>query len=193
MAVDAVRLSGPLRGAANGAARGGRGRPGRRRGRLGAVSPHRAVLPAPAVRADPVLPHGRRAACLRPHLHPHRRRAGQLDADAQPLSLPDPVQVLRRRPGGRPGRDDPGGREHPLCAHHPCAARGAALMVAFRTPRRPGRLAAWVILGLAAPIYVLPLYWLLVTSLKSKAELYRGTVTLYPHAPTLEAYSRVLF
>jgi len=66
-------------------------------------------------------------------------------------------------------------------------------MMAFRTPRRPGRLAAWVILGLAAPVYVLPLYWLLVTSLKSKAELYRGTVTLYPHAPTLEAYSRVLF
>jgi multiple sugar transport system permease protein len=66
-------------------------------------------------------------------------------------------------------------------------------MVAFRTPRRPGRLAAWLILGLAAPVYVLPLYWLLVTSLKSKAELYLSTVTLYPHKPTLGAYSRVLF
>ena len=58
--------------------------------------------------------------------------------------------------------------------------------------RRRGRPLAWLVLGLAGLVYLLPLYWLLVTSLKSKAELYRGTVTLYPHAPTLEAYQRVL-
>ena len=58
--------------------------------------------------------------------------------------------------------------------------------------RRRGRPLAWLVLGLAGLVYLLPLYWLLVTSLKSKAELYRGTVTLYPHAPTLEAYERVL-
>jgi multiple sugar transport system permease protein len=59
--------------------------------------------------------------------------------------------------------------------------------------RRPARLLAWLTLGVAALAYLLPLYWLLVTSLKSKAELYQPTVTLYPHAPTLEAYGRVLF
>jgi len=58
--------------------------------------------------------------------------------------------------------------------------------------RRRGRPLAWLVLGLTGLVYLLPLYWLLVTSLKSKAELYRGTVTLYPHAPTLEAYERVL-
>jgi multiple sugar transport system permease protein len=58
--------------------------------------------------------------------------------------------------------------------------------------RRRGRPLAWLVLALAGLVYLLPLYWLLVTSLKSKAELYRETVTLYPHAPTLEAYERVL-
>jgi multiple sugar transport system permease protein len=58
--------------------------------------------------------------------------------------------------------------------------------------RRRGRPLAWLVLGLTGLVYLLPLYWLLATSLKSKAELYRGTVTLYPHAPTLEAYERVL-
>jgi multiple sugar transport system permease protein len=58
--------------------------------------------------------------------------------------------------------------------------------------RRRGRPLAWLVLALAGLVYLVPLYWLLVTSLKSKAELYRETVTLYPHAPTLEAYERVL-
>jgi len=58
--------------------------------------------------------------------------------------------------------------------------------------RRRGRPLAWLVLALAGLVYLVPLYWLLVTSLKSKAELYRGTVTLYPHAPTMEAYERVL-
>lgn len=41
-------------------------------------------------------------------------------------------------------------------------------------------------------LYVFPLYWLLVTSLKGKGELYQASVTLYPHLPTAEAYVRVL-
>ena len=54
----------------------------------------------------------------------------------------------------------------------------------------------WV---LAAPIltgvgvlYAFPLYWLLATSLKGKAELYQVTLTLYPQAPTLQPYVSVL-
>ena len=66
-------------------------------------------------------------------------------------------------------------------------------MAARALPRpRRGRLLAWLVLGVAGLVYLVPLYWLLVTSLKSKGELYRGNVTLYPHAPTLEAYHRVL-
>src|SRR5437867_9118672 len=39
----------------------------------------------------------------------------------------------------------------------------------------------------------IPLYWLVVTSLKSKRELFASTVHLVPHNPTLAAYSSVLF
>jgi multiple sugar transport system permease protein len=53
--------------------------------------------------------------------------------------------------------------------------------------------------AIAAPIflvvgllYAFPLYWLLATSLKSKAELYQATLTLIPQAPTLEPYVSVL-
>ena len=58
--------------------------------------------------------------------------------------------------------------------------------------RRPRRLLAWLVLVLTGMVYAVPLYWLLVTSLKTKGELYRATVTLYPHMPTLEPYLRVL-
>ncbi len=57
----------------------------------------------------------------------------------------------------------------------------------------------WWQLVLAAPIlavvgflYAFPLYWLLATSLKGKAELYQVTLTLYPQAPTLQPYVSVL-
>ena len=61
-----------------------------------------------------------------------------------------------------------------------------------RMLRRPRRLLAWLVLVLTGMVYAVPLYWLLVTSLKTKGELYRATVTLYPHTPTLEPYVRVL-
>lgn len=61
-----------------------------------------------------------------------------------------------------------------------------------RMLRRPRRLLAWLLLVLTGIVYAVPLYWLLVTSLKTKGELYRATVTLYPHTPTLEPYVRVL-
>jgi multiple sugar transport system permease protein len=43
-----------------------------------------------------------------------------------------------------------------------------------------------------AAVYVFPLYWLVVTSLKSKAELYAAEVPLFPLSPTLDAYTDVL-
>ena len=61
--------------------------------------------------------------------------------------------------------------------------------------RRTGRL--WwllgaLILGVVALVYAFPLYWLLATALKSEAELYQATPSLFPHKPTLGAFSSVL-
>ncbi|TMF46004.1 MAG: carbohydrate ABC transporter permease [Chloroflexi bacterium] len=47
-------------------------------------------------------------------------------------------------------------------------------------------------IGAAGLIYGFPLYWLVVTSLKSKGELFASSVHLLPHNPTLAAYSSVL-
>src|SRR2546425_9603599 len=47
-------------------------------------------------------------------------------------------------------------------------------------------------LGAASLLYGFPLYWLVVTSLKSKGELFASSVHLLPHNPTLAAYSSVL-
>ena len=49
-----------------------------------------------------------------------------------------------------------------------------------------------MVLGLAGVLYGFPLYWLVVTSLKSKGELFASTVHLVPHNPTLAAYTSVL-
>jgi multiple sugar transport system permease protein len=51
-----------------------------------------------------------------------------------------------------------------------------------------------IIAGLAvvAFLYSFPLYWLVATSLKTKAELYQST-TLIPQHPTLASYGNVLF
>jgi multiple sugar transport system permease protein len=47
-------------------------------------------------------------------------------------------------------------------------------------------------LGVVAFLYGFPLYWLIATSLKTKAELYQST-TLIPQHPTLASYANVLF
>jgi len=47
-------------------------------------------------------------------------------------------------------------------------------------------------LAVLAVVYVFPLYWLVVTSLKGKAELYAAEVPLFPQSPTVEAYADVL-
>jgi multiple sugar transport system permease protein len=47
-------------------------------------------------------------------------------------------------------------------------------------------------LGVVAFLYSFPLYWLVATSLKTKAELYQST-TFIPQHPTLASYGNVLF
>jgi multiple sugar transport system permease protein len=62
-----------------------------------------------------------------------------------------------------------------------------------RTPLALARIAAVILgLGVAGVLYGFPLYWLAVTSLKSKAELFASSVHLLPHNPTLEPYVSVL-
>ena len=61
--------------------------------------------------------------------------------------------------------------------------------------RRTGRvwwLLGALILGVVALVYAFPLFWLLATALKSEAELYQATPSLFPHEPTLGAFSSVL-
>jgi len=67
----------------------------------------------------------------------------------------------------------------------------------MRRPRRRSA-AVWarvalitVGLAVAGLLYAFPLYWLVVTSLKSKAELYTS-ITLFPRSLTLESYGNVL-
>jgi multiple sugar transport system permease protein len=56
----------------------------------------------------------------------------------------------------------------------------------WRTP-----LLAIGLAGLLA-VYAFPIYWLLITSLKSKAELYQATLSFFPAAPTFAPYASVL-
>jgi multiple sugar transport system permease protein len=59
--------------------------------------------------------------------------------------------------------------------------------------RTATRVLTWVILLIAFAIFVFPLYYLVVTSLKTTAELFQAVPTLFPQAPTIEPYFSVLF
>jgi multiple sugar transport system permease protein len=59
--------------------------------------------------------------------------------------------------------------------------------------RTATRVFTWVILLIAFAIFVFPLYYLVVTSLKTTAELFQAVPSLFPQAPTIEPYFSVLF
>ena len=62
-----------------------------------------------------------------------------------------------------------------------------------RTPVTLLRIAIALLgLGIAALLYAFPLYWLVVTSLKTKSELFAATINLLPHNATIEPYVSVL-
>lgn len=58
------------------------------------------------------------------------------------------------------------------------------------SPRRIGALVALAVVGL---VYLFPLYWILATALKSKAEVFGSTPTLVPQQPTVQPFLDVLF
>src|SRR5213082_3797299 len=189
--MDALRLPRALCRAADRPQGIRRSRPGRWRHLVDAVPLHRALLPATALSLDPLFPHGRRAARFRPCVHPHRRRPGNRDPIAQPLHLSGRVPLFRRRAGG--GTRGPGlGRDqHPLFTRDPRPSVGARLMRGRRAAIGARLILIVAGLGAAAFLYAFPLYWLIATSLKSKAELYQS-ITLFPRHPTLEPYFSVL-
>jgi multiple sugar transport system permease protein len=57
----------------------------------------------------------------------------------------------------------------------------------------PRRLLALAVLVVVGVIYLFPLYWILATALKSKAEVFASDPTLVPLRPTLDAFGSVLF
>ncbi len=59
-------------------------------------------------------------------------------------------------------------------------------------PRAATRVLTTLILLLATAIFAFPLYYLIVTSLKDKAELFAPVPALWPKAPTIEPYISVL-
>jgi multiple sugar transport system permease protein len=59
--------------------------------------------------------------------------------------------------------------------------------------RRLTRLATAVILAVTLLLFAFPLYYMLITSLKTKGELNSPVPTLIPRDPTLDAYYAVLF
>ena len=59
-------------------------------------------------------------------------------------------------------------------------------------PRIVKRILVWAALGATFVVFIFPLYYLVATSLKTKAELFQAVPTLYPHQPTLEPYFSVL-
>lgn len=59
--------------------------------------------------------------------------------------------------------------------------------------QRATRIATGVVVTVAFVAFIFPLYYLVATSLKTKAELYSPVPTLIPRDPTLDAYVDVLF
>ena len=63
----------------------------------------------------------------------------------------------------------------------------------MRRSRRGLKLVGWVALIVFGVVYLFPLYWLLNTSVKGRAELFGSTPTLVVQNPTLDPYVTVLF
>jgi multiple sugar transport system permease protein len=55
------------------------------------------------------------------------------------------------------------------------------------------RVLTWIVLAITFALFVFPLYYLVVTSLKTRGELFQAVPTLYPHNPTVAPYGSVLF
>jgi multiple sugar transport system permease protein len=57
--------------------------------------------------------------------------------------------------------------------------------------RRRARMPAALVLVIYFALNLFPIYWILVTSFKTDAEVYRPSPTFFPHSPTLENYRSI--
>jgi multiple sugar transport system permease protein len=62
---------------------------------------------------------------------------------------------------------------------------------AARRRRRPGRIALYAVAVVVGVVALFPIYWLIISSLKTPAELGKIPTTWWPHTFTFEAYSTV--
>jgi multiple sugar transport system permease protein len=62
----------------------------------------------------------------------------------------------------------------------------------MRNRIRPGRMVAWLALGLAVLATLFPFYWMVRTALTPAADLFTDNAALVPHHPTLINFLRVL-
>ena len=61
-------------------------------------------------------------------------------------------------------------------------------MMNRKTKKRLGKVAKYGILALILAFLLFPLYWVIITSLKTNAESYLYPPTFFPHSPTFQAY-----
>ncbi len=64
--------------------------------------------------------------------------------------------------------------------------------VRFMTPRRAGRVVAYATLVIAATIFMIPVLWLVISSLKAEGEYVAYPVTFFPKVPQFVNYYRAL-
>src|SRR5207249_7448878 len=190
LAVDAHRVPGDVRRLPDCAQRVGRGGTGRWRYHLDAVPAYRAAVPPTPAAARPLLSNRRRDPRLRSRLCAHRRRSRDHHAVPEPLHLSDRLQVLRSGPGVRSGGRRHGGNDRLLHDRFPLLAGGPGMT---HRGRRLTRLATTVLLAVIALVFAFPLFYLIATSLKTKADLFEPVPSLFPPNPTIDPYISVLF
>ena len=47
-------------------------------------------------------------------------------------------------------------------------------------------------MGVCVAIYLFPLYWMAISGFKTQAEIFANPPSLFPHAPTLDAFRYVI-
>ncbi len=150
----------------------------------------------------------RRSQELRPGHRHDRRRSGHRDRRAVQVRHGVFVRALEHRPCRR-GRDDHAAHDHrhrgtsaALAGLATAAARRANRMTAMAlardfpdhaagpAPRRlsPARMAIYVFLAFSTAFFMLPIYIMVATALKTMPEIRGGSALLWPVAPNLVAW-----
>src|SRR5262249_5374178 len=187
LAVVPVHRAEPARGPADAAQGDAPGRRRRRRGLLAALPAGDAAAAAADHRRAGGVQHHLGLQDLRPDLRDGGRRARPRGRHRRRRRLPRGLRALPLRPGQRGGRGavpDPARVLDPLRAAD--REGGRAVMRWLR--RRGWKYGAMIVVAAFA---LFPVYYLVVTSLKSRAEIYSRTPDLWPNHPNWHESSDV--